>query len=191
MASAVARCLRFTFDRPMWRSLPSSRSSTSAPIDSSKGTFGSGACSWYSSMVSTRSRRKLASHTRRRYSGRPSGGSSGAVNGSPGTTPALVDDARDEAALGRDEHVVGIRDERLGDDLFTRPVAVDVGGVDELHSEVHRAPHQLRRRLTRTHHPHRAETQTRHLAVADHDRPGARCGTHQVQRRSRWNKGET
>ena len=62
------------------------RSSTSAPIESSKGTFGSGACNWYSSMVSTRSRRKLASHTRRSHSGRPSGGSNGAVSGSPGTT---------------------------------------------------------------------------------------------------------
>ena len=98
--------------------------------------------------------------------------------------------ARDEATFGRDEHVVGVGNERLGDDLLTRPVAVDVGGVDELHAEVDRAPHQLRRRLTRTHHPHRAETETRHLAVADHDRPGARNGAHEVQRRTVWSQGE-
>ena len=39
-----------TFDRPMWAILPSSRSSTSAPTDSSNGTAGSGVWSWYRSM---------------------------------------------------------------------------------------------------------------------------------------------
>ena len=37
---------RDTFETPMWRILPSSWSSLSAPTESSSGTFGSGACSW-------------------------------------------------------------------------------------------------------------------------------------------------
>ena len=70
---AQARAARRTRStRRSARTLPSRRSSSSAPTDSSSGTFGSGMCSWYRSIVSTRRRCRLRSHASRRYSGRPS-----------------------------------------------------------------------------------------------------------------------
>src|SRR5579875_991666 len=62
-----------TLETPMWRILPSSFSSDSAPIDSASGTSGSTRWNWYSGIWSSRSRRRLPSQASRRCSGRPSG----------------------------------------------------------------------------------------------------------------------
>ena len=56
----------------MWRILPSSCSSFRVPTDSSSGTFRSGACSWYTSIRSSRRRSSEPRQAARRCSGRPS-----------------------------------------------------------------------------------------------------------------------
>jgi hypothetical protein len=71
-ARARSSSVASTFETPMCRIFPSARSSASAPSESSIGTAGSTVWSWKSSMRSSRSRRRLASHASRRCSGRPS-----------------------------------------------------------------------------------------------------------------------
>ena len=109
----------------MWRILPSSLSSTSAPSDSASGTRGSGRWNWYSGIWSSRSRRRLPSQAARRCSGLPSG-----------VPPARA--GPHQAALGRDDQVVGVRVQRLGDQALADLRAVGVGGVDEVDAEFDR-----------------------------------------------------
>jgi hypothetical protein len=71
------------------------------------------------------------------------------------------------AALRRDHEIVGVRVQRLGDEVFTHVRTVRVGCVDQLHPEVDRLPQQPacgRRigRLTPT-----AEAGERHRPVAE------------------------
>ena len=46
--SAARSCASEKLETPIWRIFPSSFSSASAPMDSARGTFGSGRWNWYS-----------------------------------------------------------------------------------------------------------------------------------------------
>src|SRR5262249_41393069 len=125
---ASCSCFSETFEIPMCRILPSSLSCTSAPTDSAYGTRGSGRWSWYSGIWSSRSRRPQAALAgRARVRGRAVGAPAA------GARP-------DQAALGGDDQVVGVRVQGLGDQPLAALWAVGIGGVDEVDAEFPRPP---------------------------------------------------
>ena len=112
-----------TSESPIMPILPSSCSSLSTPTWSATGKSGSMRCSWNSSMRSSWSRRRLSStqlaQVVRLAEDRPDAGA-----------------GAQQAGLGRDEDLVAVRRERLGDDLLADVRAVRVGGVDEVDAEL-------------------------------------------------------
>ena len=89
-----------------------------------------------------------------------------------------------EPALGRDHDVVGVGVQRLGDELLAHRGTVRVGGVDEVHAELDRAP-QDRDRLVvvggvapdaGAGDAHRAEAEAAHGEIAEGERRGVRVG---------------
>ncbi len=116
-----------TSDSPMWRILPSSWSFLSSPTWSSAGTAGSMRCSWKRSIRSTPRRRSdisaLLAQVRRRADRGPLARS---LSGQP--------------RLGGDHHVVVVRVQRLAEQVLRHVRAVGVGGVEERHADLDRAP---------------------------------------------------
>src|SRR6185437_14629895 len=106
----------------------------------------------------------------------------------PETVLALA--VADGAALGRDDEVVRVGTERLGDQLLADLGAVGVGGVDQIDAELDRAPEHGDRFVAvrgraedfGAGDPHRAEAEPADLEVAEGDGSwglvGERCGAH-------------
>ena len=144
----------------MWAILPASRSSTSAPTDSVNGTSGSGVCSWYRSIpVDLQPPEALVAHLPQPF--RASVDGQGPLTG--------LSPARNESALGGHQQILRVRVQGISDYPLAGTVAVDVGGVDELHAQLGHPPDQLHR-VRRTHHPHGPEPQPVHRLAGDFDR---------------------
>ena len=124
-----------TSDSPMWRILPSSCSALNSPTWSSSGYAGVDAVQLEEVDRSTPSRRRLSSHCWRRY---------GRVADRRPVAGALPG----QAGLGRDHQVVGVRMERLLDQLLGDLRAVGVGGVEEVDAELDRPAEHRASRLS-------------------------------------------
>ena len=102
--------------------------STSDPSDSSSGTAGSTACSWYRRMQSTRRRRRLPSQADPQVLGPAVAGPAAWAPG--GSSP-----------LGRD-HDLSVRVQNFGEYSLAHLRAVRVGGVEEVDLELARPAHE-------------------------------------------------
>src|SRR5581483_12174422 len=71
-----------------------------------------------------------------------------------------------EPALRRDHEILGIRVERVRDDLLAPAGAVDVGGVDQRHAELERPPQHARTLRGIVNDAHRAEADAADLELA-------------------------
>jgi hypothetical protein len=113
-------------ETPMCRISPARCASTSGPSESSSGTFGSVACSWYRSMRSSLRRFRLPSIA--------------CLTLGPAV---LVPAARlrpHQPALGGDDEILRIGMQRFGDQLFVDMRAIGIGGVEEIGAEFVGAP---------------------------------------------------
>ena len=131
--------------------------------------LGSTRCSCHRSMVSTRSRRRLASQVARRCFGWP-------------LVDPLVGPGALEAALGGDHQPGGIRMQRLRDELLAHVGAVRIRRVDQVDAQLHRAPQHADGLLAVRGRPpdalardaHRPEAQAVHLQLSADAKRAAR-----------------
>ena len=123
IARACSSCSTETFETPMWRILPSSCSSFSAPTESAYGHLGIGRVQLVEVDAVHAQAGAASPRTRPQVLG-------------PAVARPLPRAGPLEPALRRDDEIVGVGVQRLGDELLGDVRAVAVGGVDEVDAEL-------------------------------------------------------